>query len=70
MFELKLAKDDLGQVSQAIIRRNEQPAHEQTYVLPIDNPMEAKIFVIDSGEYSTMLFAENYWGKAGQVEAW
>ena len=34
----------------------------------LSNPVDVKVFVIDSGDYSTMLFAEEYKGKIGQVE--
>ena len=39
----------------------EQPEFEMTYVLAeVENPVTAKIYVIDSVEYYTMLLAEEY----------
>ena len=58
VLELRRVEDDLGQASQLIIHRSEQPAYEQRYELSMVNPEEAKIFVIDSGDYSTMMLAE------------
>ncbi len=43
-----------------IIHRSEQPACEQIYVIPMDNTIEVKILAIDSGDYSTMVFDEEY----------
>ncbi len=60
VFELKPMVDDLGQTKQVIIHRSEQPAHEERYELSMVNPEEAKVFVIDSGDYSTMMLAEEY----------
>ena len=60
VFELRRAEDDLGQANQLIVHRSEQPAYEQRYALSMANPVEAKVFVIDSGDYSTMLLAEEY----------
>ena len=60
VFELKPMVDDLGQTKQVIIHRSEQPAYEQGYMLSMANPEEAKVFVIDSGDYSTMMLAEEY----------
>jgi hypothetical protein len=60
VFELKPMVDDLGQTKQVTIHRSEQPAYEQRYELSMVNPEEAKVSVIDSGDYSTMLFGEEY----------
>lgn len=44
-----------------IIHRQEQPAYEKEYILKnIKLEKSQKIFVIDSGEYSTMLLASEY----------
>ena len=55
VFDLK----PMGQM-QSIIHRSEQPAHRMTYVVPSDNPIAAKLYAIDDGEHSTMLFASEY----------
>ena len=46
---------------QVIRHTAEQPEFEMTYVLAeVENPITAKIYVIDSVEYCTMLLAEEY----------
>ena len=46
---------------QVIRHTAEQPEFEMTYVLAeVENPVTAKIYVIDSVEYYTMLLAEEY----------
>jgi hypothetical protein len=46
---------------QVIRHTAEQPEFEMTYVLAeVENPVTAKIYVIDSVEYCTMLLAEEY----------
>ena len=39
---------------------SEQPEYHREYLIPSDNPITAKVYVIDSEEYSTMLLAEEY----------
>jgi hypothetical protein len=43
-----------------IEHRQEVPEYKKTYIVPCDEPINAKIFVIDDGEYITMLLAEEY----------
>ena len=46
---------------QVIHHTAEQPEYEMNYILAeIEKPITAKIFVIDSVEYCTMLLAEEY----------
>ena len=46
---------------QRIHHFSEQPEYSMKYMLPtIENPITAKIYVIDDGEHSTMLLAEEY----------
>jgi len=57
VFELSSTETGL----QKIIHRQEQPDYKKEYL--IDMPFEAvetKIFVIDDGDHSTMLLAEEY----------
>lgn len=57
VFELSSTETGLHK----IIHRQEQPDYEKEYL--IDMPFEAietKIFVIDDGNHSTMLLAEEY----------
>lgn len=55
IFELK----DFGGM-QHIIHRSEQPEYKINYFIPTGKAVAAKIYVIDSKEYSTMLLAEEY----------
>ena len=45
---------------QQIRHISEQPEHQMLYMLPADDPITAKIYVVDSDDYSTMLLAEEY----------
>jgi len=46
---------------QCIIHKSEQPEYEMKYILPtVEKTVIAKIYVIDSEEYCTMLLAEEY----------
>lgn len=45
---------------QKIQHRQEVPAYEKTCYIFAEGAVKAKIFVIDDGEYSTMLLAEEY----------
>lgn len=45
---------------QKIIHTQEQPCYEHTYLIATDQPITAKIFVIDDQTHSTMLLAEEY----------
>ena len=38
----------------------EEPDYERTFTFPTDEPITAKIFVIDDETHSTMLLAEEY----------
>lgn len=51
--------EPMGQM-QSIIHSSEQPPHRMTYVVPSDKPISAKLYAIDSGDYSTLLFAHEY----------
>lgn len=45
---------------QKITHFSEQPEYRKEYLIPIANPITAKVYIIDSVEYSTMLLAEEY----------
>ena len=45
---------------QVIIHSQEIPEYKRKYVLNVPEPITAKVFVIDSGTYSAMLFANEY----------
>ena len=46
--------------TQRITHSQEQPPYERTLVFRTDNPITAKIFVIDDETHTTMLLAEEY----------
>ena len=56
VFELK----QVGEDRQQIEHRQELPEYNQVYQLRSINPIDQKIFIIDEGEYATMLLAEEY----------
>jgi len=45
---------------QSISHRSEKPEHHMEYMIPCDNPITAKVYIIDDGDHSTMLLAEEY----------
>ena len=46
---------------QRITHFSEQPEYRMEYLIPtIANPVTAKVYVIDDGDHSTMLLAEEY----------
>lgn len=46
---------------QRIHHFSEQPEYSMEYLLPtVTNPITAKVYVIDNGDHSTMLLAEEY----------
>ena len=45
---------------QRIIHTQEVPEYKREHVFNIGTAIDAKIYVIDSGTYSTMLFAQEY----------
>lgn len=45
---------------QRITHEQEQPEYHMEYLIPCDKPVTAKVYVIDSETYSTMLLAEEY----------
>ena len=45
---------------QMMAHEQEVPSYKKEYLLIDYEPINAKIFVIDDGDYATMLFAEEY----------
>lgn len=45
---------------QAVIHSSEEPAYCMTYLIPSDTPITEKLYIIDDGDHSTMLLAEEY----------
>ena len=55
VFELK----PFGGMQQ-ITHTAEEPEYRKVFLFPSDNPVTAKLYVIDSETYCTMLLAEEY----------
>ena len=55
VFELK----PFGGMQQ-ITQTAEEPEYRKVFLFPSDNPVIAKLYVIDSDTYCTMLLAEEY----------
>ena len=53
---------DLEQVGcmQSIAHRREEPEYRKVYLLPSDDPVTEKLYIIDDGDHSTMLLASEY----------
>ncbi len=45
---------------QRIVHFSEQPEYRMNYFIPTNKAVTAKIYIIDSNEYSTMLLASEY----------
>ncbi len=46
---------------QRMEHEQEQPPFKREYLLPtVENPVNAKVYIIDDGDHSTMLLAEEY----------
>ena len=45
---------------QSISHSSEEPEYHMVYLIPSDAPITAKIYIIDDGDHSTMLLAEEY----------
>ena len=56
VFELK----PVG-ILQSITHRSEEPEYHMEYVIPMENPIAEKVYIIDDGDHSTMLLANEYW---------
>ena len=48
---------------QQIIHTQEEPNMRMVYLIPADEPITARIYIIADEGYVTMLFAEEYWTK-------
>lgn len=60
IFDLSVENQD-GKAMQKIVHRQEEPEYSCVHYLNyISEPITCKIWVIDSGEYWTMLFPEEY----------
>lgn len=55
VFELK----PVGSL-QSITHSSEEPAYKMEYVIPTENPIAEKVYIIDDGDHSTMLLSSEY----------
>ena len=55
VFELK----PVG-ILQSITHRSEEPEYHMEYIIPMENPIAEKVYIIDDGDNSTMLLANEY----------
>ena len=45
---------------QRITHTSENPEYKKEYLIPSEKPITEKVYVIDDGDHSTMLLAEEY----------
>ena len=45
---------------QRITHTSENPEYKKEYLIPSEKPITEKIYIIDDGDHSTMLLAEEY----------
>ena len=45
---------------QSITHRSEEPQYQMEYVIPMEKPINEKLYIIDDGDHSTMLLASKY----------
>ena len=59
VFQLREVNID-SYFNQEIIHYQEQPYYRKEYIISVDNPVNAKIFVIDDSEQSVMMESHEY----------
>lgn len=45
---------------QSISHRSEEPEYHMEYVIPMEDPIAEKVYIIDDGDHSTMLLVNEY----------
>lgn len=62
VFEFKSRKVDNenNPYEMTLTHSQEVPEYSKTYTFPVSEPVNEKVFVIDDGDYATMLFASEY----------
>ena len=45
---------------QSVTHTSEEPAYRMQYLIPVQSPVTAKLYIIDDNTHSTMLLAEEY----------
>ena len=54
----RLSVSDNG--TQRIVHEQEEPQYHKEFDIVFDNPINAKVYIIDDGDHCTMLLAEEY----------
>lgn len=57
---LRVLKLEPFESMQRITHTSEEPEYKMEYLIASDTPITAKVYVIDDGDHSTMLLAEEY----------
>lgn len=60
VFDLKAVRTKDGETVQQVIHTQERPTYKMIYSFAIEKPIDGKLFAIDEGDYSTILFADEY----------
>ena len=60
VFDLKEITDAVIEENQMVIHRTEVPEYSRSYAISVEEPITEKVYVIDSGDYCTMLLASEY----------
>lgn len=60
IFELKVTLDEKGNQVQEIVHRQEQPPQQDIHLIPTNQAINQKIYVIEDEHYITMLLSEEY----------
>lgn len=45
---------------QSIVHSSEEPEYRKAYIIPSDAPITEKLYILDDGDHSTMLLANEY----------
>lgn len=59
IFEMSVENEN-GVKIQKVIHRQERPNIKDIYYISVETPINGKIWVIDSDDYSTMMFPSEY----------
>ncbi len=57
---LQIFRLSASEQGQKIIHEQEEPEYRKEYFVKTRNAVNAKVYIIDDGDYSTMLLAEEY----------
>ena len=60
VFDLSAINQSDVYENQLIVHRSEKPSYKMSYAATVSKPINAKLYAIDSGAESTLLFSEEY----------